>query len=119
VIDFTTTATATGENTVDTAVLAAVDLRSGENLVAVEIHQESITSSDVSFDFELIGTPQTTIQLRLATFGADHVLYWDDNNAHLESTIALGPNASWSPADSAGPFTIPMDGSARFYRLVR
>ncbi|NQV51380.1 MAG: CotH kinase family protein [Candidatus Marinimicrobia bacterium] len=31
------------------------DLRSGENLIAVEIHQVSGSSSDVSFDLELIG----------------------------------------------------------------
>ncbi len=36
-------------------ILNPADLRSGENLVAVEIHQVSGSSSDVSFDLELIG----------------------------------------------------------------
>jgi hypothetical protein len=56
-IDFTTRALSTGENSIDTATFSARDLRAGENTVAVEIHQESITSSDVSFDLELIGAP--------------------------------------------------------------
>ncbi len=119
VIDFTTTATATGENTVDTAVLPATDLRAGENLVAVEIHQESISSSDVSFDFELIAAPQVTLQLRVAKFGTDHVLYWDDANAHLEVAPAVGPNASWSRIETPSPYTIPTDGNAGFYRLAK
>jgi hypothetical protein len=44
-----------GENTIDTAVLSAGQLRAGTNVVAVEIHQAEPDSSDVSFDFELIG----------------------------------------------------------------
>lgn len=118
-ISYTTLARATGENTVDDATLAATNLRAGENLVAVEIHQESATSSDVSFDLELIGVPQATLQLRLATFGSDHILYWDDPAAHLESTASLNPNASWTRVEAAGSYTIPTNGTARFYRLAR
>lgn len=40
---------------------AAIDprlLSAGRNVVAVEIHQSSVSSSDISFDLELIGTTQ-------------------------------------------------------------
>ena len=32
-------------------------LMTGNNVLAVEVHQSATTSSDVSFDFELIGNP--------------------------------------------------------------
>lgn len=56
-ISYDTLATATGENTIDEAVVdwAVPGLVNGTNVVAVEIHQASLTSSDLSFDFELIG----------------------------------------------------------------
>ncbi len=55
--NYLTLATATGENTVDTASLPASALVSGNNVVAVEVHQQALTSSDVSFDFSLSGVP--------------------------------------------------------------
>jgi hypothetical protein len=41
---------------------AAIDprlLRSGRNVIAVEIHQSSVSSSDISFDLGLTGTTVT------------------------------------------------------------
>ena len=55
---FNTVATGpAAENTVDTATLASVGglLVDGPNIVAVEIHQQAVISSDVSFDFQLVG----------------------------------------------------------------
>ena len=43
------------DNTIDTALLSAELLQTGPNLVAVEIHQQAASSSDVSFDFGLTG----------------------------------------------------------------
>jgi len=51
----TTTGSPNGENTIDTATISTDFLRAGENLCAVEIHQASATSSDVSFALELKG----------------------------------------------------------------
>ena len=46
----TTLATGSGiEETVDTATLSATNLVEGTNVLAVEIHQQSLTSSDISF----------------------------------------------------------------------
>lgn len=55
-ITSTTLASDLGENTLDTASLGVELLRAGTNLVAVEVHQQSVTSSDISFDLELTGT---------------------------------------------------------------
>ncbi len=57
-IAFITLATTTGENDIDTATVNAglPVLVEGTNVLAVEIHQQALTSSDVSFNFELTGT---------------------------------------------------------------
>lgn len=46
-------------NTVQTSTLtlAASNFVTGNNVIAVEIHQDGITSSDISFDLQLVGTP--------------------------------------------------------------
>jgi len=56
-IAYNTLATATGENTVDTLdVSGALSLLvNGNNVIAVEIHQQAVNSSDLSFDFQLVG----------------------------------------------------------------
>jgi hypothetical protein len=54
-IAYNTLANATGENNVDTASFPAALLVEGTNVVAVEIHQQALTSSDISFDLELLG----------------------------------------------------------------
>ena len=43
-------------NTILTAVLPTSFFTTGNNVVAVEIHQNAITSSDITFDMELIAT---------------------------------------------------------------
>lgn len=61
-IGYTTLASATasddGENFI-TAAIAPSSFVSGNNTIAVEIHQRTRTSSDISFDFELIGIEST------------------------------------------------------------
>jgi hypothetical protein len=54
-IGYRTLATGNGENTIDTATIPANLLVSGKNVVAVEIHQQAVDSSDISFDFQLEG----------------------------------------------------------------
>jgi hypothetical protein len=53
----TTMGTAPPDNTVDQATVnsALGLLVAGANVIAVEIHQQAVTSSDISFDFQLIG----------------------------------------------------------------
>ncbi len=53
----------TGENTFYPFDLDGSALLPGRNTVAVEVHQSSITSSDLSFDLELVGFPETVSEL--------------------------------------------------------
>lgn len=48
-------------NTVQTATIASGAFIAGNNVIAVEVHQNNNTSSDLSFDLELLGNPITTV----------------------------------------------------------
>ena len=47
------------DNTIDRATLSTNSLVLGTNIVAVEIHQQAASSSDISFDFALTGSVTT------------------------------------------------------------
>ena len=61
-IAYNTTASAAIEETTDTASINPSLLQAGSNVLAVEIHQANGTSSDISFDAQLVGST-TTLQL--------------------------------------------------------
>ena len=119
VIGYLTTATSTGENSVDQVTLSRTNLIAGSNLIAVEIHQESVTSSDVSFDLELIaGPPPASPQLYMAGFGTDLAFYWSDATFQLESSDVLPGN--WMPVTGAvNPYVTQPAAAQRFYRLKK
>jgi hypothetical protein len=85
----------------------------GRNFLAVEIHQDSPTSSDISFDLALEGTNPP--QLALTRLGADLVLTWDDARAVLETAAEL--NGTWSQAASSSPQQVQVSAGKRFFRL--
>ncbi len=120
-ITFTTLALSTGENSIDSVTLTAQGLQAGENTIAVEIHQESTTSSDVSFDLELVGVlVPAPPRLQMARFGAEGVLYWRDPTVQLESATTLESASRWSQVKGAeSPFIVPFVDQARYYRLAR
>ena len=69
-VTFATNAAATASDdgqTFNPFSIPAGLLTDGPNAIAVEVHQASITSSDVSFDFELIGNPQPSITISSPT----------------------------------------------------
>src|SRR5207344_1307908 len=93
------------ESTPLDVLLSTTGLLAGTNTIAVEMHQDNITSSDLSFDLALIGLHATnTSQGVYLTSPA--------NNAHynLPATVALSANA----ASSAGAVTLVeyFDGAA-------
>ncbi len=116
-IRFDTFANGTGENTVDTTNLPPRVLQPGTNVVAVEIHQQALTSSDVSFDLELVGNPVPLVP-RLESYGFcdELVLYWSDTALQLERSGEL-PGAVWEPVPSPSPVAVVPSASRQFYRL--
>ena len=56
-ISYGTFSSTTSSENAQISLNTANTLLTGTNVVAVEIHQRSSTSSDISFDFELVGNP--------------------------------------------------------------
>ncbi len=111
-----TPASSTGENTIENFTVAASNLVAGANIVAVEIHQESLTSSDVSFALSITGNPLTRPRMAILRFGEDLVIYSSDNTAVLEeASDVTGP---WTTSPNANTPTgfVPVSGQ-KFYRL--
>ena len=96
--------------------MAASNLVAGANIVAVEMHQESVTSSDVSFALSITGNPLTRPRLAYVWLAGDFVIYSSDNTAVLEeASDVTGP---WTPAPSMNtPTGFAPTGGQRFYRL--
>jgi hypothetical protein len=88
-------------------------LRSGANVLAVEIHQESPTSSDISFDLELEG--MRVPELQLLSFGGELFLFWSAPAYGLELADQLGEE--WRPVDASSPAPLGLDAGQRFFRL--
>lgn len=88
-------------------------LTPGPNVIAVEVHQRNETSSDISFDLELVGAPLP--ELNWNTFGTDHLLHWTHPDAVLEHTTTLtGP---WLPLSTTSPVEVKTDLPREFFRL--
>jgi len=110
-------ATATGENSIDTATVSPTSLLAGDNLVAVEIHQQSLTSSDISFALSLTGNPAPgRPRLAFAWLADEIILYSSDNTAVIEEASDItGP---WSAASRANtPTGFVAASGNKFYRL--
>jgi hypothetical protein len=88
-------------------------LRSGVNVLAVEIHQQSPTSSDVSFDLSLEG--ERLPKLQLLRFGSEPFLFWSAAGFILETADRLG--ASWRTLELTSPGAISIGTEQQFYRL--
>jgi len=122
VIGFTTEANNEGENAEQTATLNATALVPGDNLVAVEVHQDDPGSSDISFNMELLGNavaPPSAQKVYVGEFDGQLIFAWSDPTFILEQADALtGP---WTTADTASPFIITPDPlvAHRFFRLKR
>jgi hypothetical protein len=111
--------------------IAVTGLPTGTNLVAVEIHQSSVTNSTLGFDMELIGSGYLlpTPSLSITRAGSDVVLNWPVTNGYsfnLFSTTNLASAGSWTmtgaPANTNGGqivVTQSPDTSAKFFRLQR
>jgi hypothetical protein len=109
--------------------LNAADLIAGTNLLAAEVHNQSLTSSDLGFDFELGATVILAAPPRLSAMSAASVLTlsWPSDASYftLYAAANLSSPVAWTRVTNAPALTnsmwivrIPPDvGSARFFRL--
>jgi hypothetical protein len=102
-----------------TNVISPASLVAGTNVAAVEIHQSSATSSDLSFDLRLIGYPlPAPVRLRHSLLQGQLLLYWTDDAMVLHT--APTPGGPWTTLPGSGnPVLVPTAEAQRWFRLQR
>lgn len=100
---------------------SATVLRSGVNVVAVEVHQANATSSDVSLDFELIANRAQQPVFLLVEEDEGFTLLWQGDGWELQTSDDLA--GEWTTMSGAvSPMPVKPAESAktrRFFRLAR
>ena len=95
-------------------------LRAGDNVVAVEIHQTTAGSSDVSFDLQL--QAESGPLLTISQGGGMVTLSWQPVGVPgLLLQYAPTPSGPWTTAPvqtNPQSFTVPSGGAAVFWRLA-
>lgn len=117
------------ENTFHVATVDPALLTTGTNVLAVEVHQSSGNSSDLSFDAELTAVVSAPPTLRTTWNGNRLQLQWSASvpGYSLVAASNLNPPVVWQPVTNApqmraGQNTASVSneaGSARFFRLQR
>ena len=112
---------ATDTTTYFSAVIPAAKLVNGENILAIEVHQTSITSGDLLLDCDVTGVPVPAptppLVLNFSKTGGQPVLYWFGSGDILERSYDL---INWYPAPVSGsPVSITPSVPQEFFRLRR
>lgn len=116
-----TTVGGTDETTYFSTNISPAFLRSGSNLLTVELHQSTNTTTDAGFDLGSNGIQPREIRpaLKIAPSGNRFILTWTAVNVALESaTVITGPWSEISPTPMGSYLVTPGTG-ARFFRLRR
>lgn len=105
--------------------LATSALVAGNNVVAVEVHQDSITSSDISFDLMLWGNASAGPSLKIVPFSATQVtISWqaDATGYTLQgNSTDVANTGAWSNIGvvlvGAGSTNVTTSPNIKFFRL--
>ncbi len=111
------------------AIISSIHLRAGTNLIAVEVHQASASSTDLAWDMELLGlTAVNWPYVAIHHDGPDLRLSWSSAAAQylLETSVTLDGTASWSTVttprttnETVIETLVPGAVGSRFFRLRR
>lgn len=86
----------------------------GENLIAVEVHQISSSTSDISFDLEMTGQPTADVSWQTATLEGAMYLLWKGEQIPQWS----GGLTDWiDRPEATSPWRIGADQPRAFFRL--
>jgi hypothetical protein len=121
---------AADEQTYFPTTIAVTNLPTGLNVVAVEVHQQATTSSDLAFDLSLAASgyaeDQTPPALSVVFQDGQVELSWPATFTGWQLQASEGPGAPWSPVNTApltvnGRFLVPVSPGApsQFYRLFK
>jgi hypothetical protein len=88
----------------------------GTNVLAVSLHQQSLTSGDAHFDLELIAQPSlAAARINIATLSGQPVIYWTDPAYSAEQSAEItGP---WTNAAPKSPVVVETNDPRQFFRL--
>lgn len=120
-IEFATLATAggpepsDGTHTMEVVNLPKTALVAGDNVLAVELHPNSVTSSDSEFAAQL-HIVQCVPSLSIQHVGAEIKLTWSDAAYHLETSTT--PNGPWTRQAGGSGLQLPAAAGNGFFRLV-
>jgi hypothetical protein len=102
---------------------ASDHLLAGDNVLAVEVHNYSARSPDITFGFAVSlqrPIPATPPTLAIGFSGTQAVLNWLGGNFTLQQADSpAGPWTTVSGGVTYGPFAVPDSSVPRFYRLSR
>lgn len=108
---------ATSTSTYSTHTIPVSKLVAGENILAIELHQSSISSSDLLLDCDLTATFNAPLDLKLTSAGQQPVLLWFDSAATLEESSDL---SHWSATPNAtSPLPVLPNCPRKFFRLKK
>jgi hypothetical protein len=101
--------------------VCVTNLVSGSNLLAVEVHQQSLTSSDLTFGTELAvlsDTPPTTLTITRGPAADQVTISWTGAGVLQRSlNIATSPSGWSTVSGASNPFVTTASGNA-FYRIA-
>lgn len=106
-----------GENTYLFSTNSSSIFTPGVNVIAVEVHQVNLTSSDVGFDMMIFGAAAGCPEPRIThNSGTGQVtVTWTGGGSLYSSTSVTGPYNTLVSATS--PVTLAPSGSTRFFRV--
>jgi len=102
------------------------NLVAGDNLVCVKVFQQSGTSSDITFAYELVGVinsfPSGRPSLAISQSGGTVTITWTDQSATLYQANSVdATGAGWTAVSGAGggsySFSAGSTAGAKFYTL--
>lgn len=95
----------------------ATDLQYGDNVLAIEVHQSSTTSSDVLMGAEMIATVTACVPpIGIARSGNNVIVTWPDASFRLEKASSVtGP---WTSQAGVSGLSMPAGSGNLFLRLV-
>jgi hypothetical protein len=101
---------------------AMTNLVAGDNVLAVEVHNYNAGSPDITFGMSLACTVSYTLnpQLGLVSSNGTMTLSWSRGGFTLQQANA--PQGPWTDVPGpvvSSPFTTPMSGATRFFRLQK
>jgi len=107
------------------------NILAGDNVIAVEVHQNGTGSSDITFGAEMsltadstIGGPSggpvgaPTLQIAKAQ-GTNVVVSWAGKGFTLEKKTVLSPATFWAPATNQSPYTVTPKASTNQFQSYR